>query len=70
MKNAVIFQDFSEYIKAYVEGKTQINLVQETAVKIQKAMQGMIDKYNREQSLFNSVLLEQARAGIESALEG
>ena len=70
MKNAVIYQDFSENIKSYVEDKTKSDLVTEIAMKMRDAMQAVIDKYKREQDLLNSSILEQARNGIETGLEG
>ncbi|MCK4860196.1 MAG: hypothetical protein KAS87_06540, partial [Candidatus Omnitrophica bacterium] len=42
MKNAVIFQDFTRYIKSNVEGKTTNQLVQEAATKVKVEMQTVI----------------------------
>ena len=70
MKNAVIFQDFSEYVKSNVEGQSLTDRVNEVIAKFENVMQDAIDKYKGGKSLLNGALLEQVRADIEAALEG
>lgn len=70
MKNAVIFQDFSKYVKFHVENMTKEELLTRAAKEVKKEMQTLINKYNAEQELLTSTRLEQARSWIESNLEG
>lgn len=70
MKNAVLFKDFSQYIKANVEGKTKEEILFAVLQELKNIMQDSIDSYIKEQELLNSTRLEQARQWLESNLDG
>lgn len=66
----VINQPFPGYVKTGIPGKTAEELLTEAVKIIKTRMQNCIDKYNREQVLLASTMLETARAWLETNMEG
>lgn len=66
----VLTQDFSKYVKGHVEGLTTQELIQRAESEFINDMQVVINQHKKEQNLLANPLIEQARANIETGLEG